>query len=234
MQLVLPVLHSHDHALDNFVMGRNAPLIGHLKQQLSADERQINAQPITFVHGTAGSGKTHLLLACHQFTEIQGTQCQYIDMQELQTMPPQIVQGIGLTDVICIDNIDAIASSNAWQMQIFDVINQFLENTGKCLLVSAKNSVQSCDFLLPDLSSRLMWGTTFHLHELDESEKVVALYNHFRERGISVQQEVILFLMKRSQRDMHQLTELVEQLDSLSLQSKRDLTIPFIKQVLSI
>ncbi|WP_371193015.1 DnaA regulatory inactivator Hda [Glaciecola sp. SC05] len=234
MQLVLPVLHSHDYSLKNFIAGSNTSLLEHLQQQLSSTLGESAANPITFVHGLHGAGKTHLLSACHQIAEANSISCQYLDMHELVSMPAPIIQDIGLLDSLFIDNIDAIANQHAWQVQIFDTINQFLEHSGKCLLFSSSKSVVACQFSLPDLASRLMWGTTFHLQELDESEKVLAIKKHFNERGISVQQEVILFLMNRSHRDMHKLMQLVERLDSLSLQSKRKLTIPFIKQALSI
>lgn len=234
MQLVLPVLHAHDYCLDNFITGENASLIEHVRQLLSAQNENQQGQGIIFVHGAMGTGKTHLLLACHQRAETSQKSCQYIDMQELRIMPSAIIQDVGLVDVLCIDNIDAVSNDHEWQVQIFDQINRFIENNGRCLMIAAKASVHACEFSLPDLASRLMWGTTFFLHELSEQDKVTALTQHFKERGIGVQKDAILFLMKRTQRDMHKLMHLVERLDRLSLQSQRKLTIPFIKQSLSL
>lgn len=232
MQLVLPVLHSHDYRFHNFQTGNNGALLAHVQKTIKG-----NCTPgpaITFCYGATGSGKTHLLSASHYMAESLGLSCQYIDMRELLSMPPQIIDGIGNMSAVFIDNIHVIANDRAWQLQLFDTLNQFLEKASCCMMIASRQSVKACEFSLPDLASRLTWGTTYRLNELSEDDKVQALKEHFDHRGIHVQDEVIEFLMKRSERDMHKLMALVEQLDRLSLQSKRKLTIPFVKQALTL
>jgi DnaA family protein len=234
VQLVLPVLQKHDFHLDNFIADENLSAIRHVRNRLSQRDSPSSAKPITFLFGAPGTGKTHLLLAFHQYADDIGLQGQYVDMRQVQKLPPPIIQGIGSLDLVCIDNIDAVSADGAWQVQLFDAINQFIENGGKQFLVSSSRPLQSIEFSLPDLASRLQWGTTFQLHDLDETHKTAALAAHFLERGIGVQEEVITFLMRRCERDMHKLVDLVDKLDKMSLQQKRKLTIPFIKDALSI
>jgi DnaA family protein len=231
MQLVLPVLQSHDFRLDNFIAGQNEALLEHVDTCL---KQKTTLKPITYLQGIEGVGKTHLLLAFHHLAQSLGLSSQYIDMQQLKALPPQIIEGLAEHDVVCIDNLDTIAKHKEWQVQIFDTINIFLDNENTQLIVSANDVASKVGFTLPDLVSRLQWGTTFGLHELPEAQKLQALQMHFCERGINVQNEVIVFLMRRCERSMHKLTELVDQLDKLSLQKQRKLTIPFVKEELAL
>ena len=234
MQLVLPVLQAHDYRLDNFIAADNLALIEHVKAAISSESNSTSAMPITYIQGAQGVGKTHLLLGFHHFAETEGLISQYIDMAQVRHLPAEIMQDLGAVDVICVDNLDLIHADMSWQVQVFNAINAFIERGAKQFIVSASNTATQAGFTLPDLVSRLQWGTTFSVHELGEARKVEALQMHFCERGINVQNEVIIFLMRRCQRDMHKLIELVDQLDKLSLQKHRKLTIPFVKESLSL
>jgi DnaA family protein len=55
-----------------------------------------------------------------------------------------------------------------------------------------------------------------------------------RALGISFNEDVAAFLIKRVSRNMHELVKLINTLDKASLQSKRKLTIPFVKTTLNI
>ncbi|MFC4699304.1 DnaA regulatory inactivator Hda [Glaciecola siphonariae] len=241
MQLVLPVLQTHDFSLDNFVAGSNQGVVQHLQNSVchSADKASgvntsAGAAPITYLYGCSGVGKTHLLLAMHQHAEAQGFSARYVDIEQVRKLPAQLIQGLGQHDVICIDNIHLIAEDREWQIALFDTLNQFLEQNPCHCIVSAKSAVKYIEFSLADLASRLQWGTSFQLRDMEEGDKIEALRLHFSERGVSVQNELLVFLLRRCERDMHKLVELVSTLDSMSLQQHRKLTIPFVKEALGL
>ena len=54
------------------------------------------------------------------------------------------------------------------------------------------------------------------------------------EKGINVSSEVAEYIIHRVTRGMSELTEILEQLDEASLREKRKITIPFVKQILSL
>lgn len=233
MQLVLPVSHTHTHRLDNFIAADNALLVKHLRDGLHPKTKaRGSAKALTFVYGSSGSGKSHLLLACHYLANELELDCQYIDIEQLIGLPCEVIDGLGNKQVLCIDNVHLIAKDRDWQIKMFDTINQFLEVQGQCMLISSNTTLTSCGFSLPDLNSRLQWGTTFQVKELSDTHKLDAVANHFKERGISVEKSALSYLLSRANRDMHELTKLVTILDEKSLQSHRKMTIPFIKQTL--
>nr|WP_136252253.1 DnaA regulatory inactivator Hda [Ningiella ruwaisensis] len=263
-QLVLPVRQQNDLLLENFIAGKNIALLTHVRTLLSvgaSEKEPVNVsaqksdkyassspnnkdvslssvnQQIVYLHGSEGTGKTHLLLGACKAAEAKSLRNQYIDLTQLVSMPSQIIEGIGKLDLIAVDNIQCIADNRDWQIAIFDAINQFIEAgrlSQRAFIISANASVSQCQFSLPDLASRLTWGTTYKLSELSEQDKFKALKTHLHQRGMNMGDDAVQFLMKRSPRDMHRLMKMVDKLDSLSLQNQRKLTIPFLKDALAL
>jgi DnaA family protein len=100
------------------------------------------------------------------------------------------------------------------------------------LLVSADCAPRDLGSRLPDLVSRMGWGVSFHLLPLNDDEKIAALKLRAHARGIVLTDEVLRFIIHRASRDMVELFEHLQQLDTLSLAEKRRITIPFVKEAL--
>jgi DnaA family protein len=233
LQLVLPVYQQSEWTLDNFIPGNNEALLSQLRALLCAKQSSA-VRPIMLLQGAQGTGKTHLLLATTHQAQVLGLTQQYLDMNVLVNMPTEIVASMGQLDVLAIDNIHAIAGNSAWQEQLFDLINQFIEAEGRALVISINQSPKEVGFTLADLVSRLLWGVVFSVKELTEAEKIQAVEMHLKARGLNIHEDAISYLLKRAARDMHGLMDIVEQLDKRSLERQRKLTIPFIKSVLSL
>ncbi|HNN86983.1 MAG TPA: DnaA regulatory inactivator Hda, partial [Pseudomonadales bacterium] len=73
--------------------------------------------------------------------------------------------------------------------------------------------------------------TTFHLAPLSEEEKLQAFKMRAQIRGIELSDDVLNFIIQRTARDMLTLFECLQSLDTLSLEEKRRVTIPFVKNV---
>lgn len=235
MQLVLPVSFRKQDSLDTFVEGENKQLISHVQNTLRTLDASVHAsQRICVLNGQEGSGKSHLLLAICEQASLQNLSHQYIDMAQIINMPTELLLGFINKDVVCIDNLALINANEDWQRAIFDTINQFTELNGRLLLIATGQVISSMDYKLPDLKTRLMWGTNFTMHPLSDEDKEKALDKHMVALGISFNDDVAAFLIKRVSRSMHELVKLINTLDKASLQSKRKLTIPFVKAILKI
>jgi DnaA family protein len=235
MQLVLPVSFRKQDSLDTFVYGENEQLISHIQNTLKTlDDSEHASQRICVINGQEGSGKSHLLLATCEQASLQKLSHQYIDMAQIINMPTELLLGFINKDVVCIDNLALINANEDWQRAVFDTINQFTELNGRLLLIATGQAISTMDYKLPDLKTRLMWGTNFTIHSLSDEDKEDALIKQMRALGISFNEDVAAFLIKRVSRNMHELVKLINTLDKASLQSKRKLTIPFVKTTLNI
>lgn len=235
-QLTLPISLNKHVGFESFVEGKNANLVSHLKRVIEhgSAEYPQTSQRISVLVGQKGYGKTHLLLACCEFAQRLDLDYQYIDLTKLVNMPPQVLLGMVESPIICIDNLHIVDENLAWQTAVFDVINQFIENDQCLIVLSSQKSIEEISYELPDLKTRLNWGVNYVVQSLDDKQKLQALKTQLKLRSIPVSEEALDFMLKRVSRNMHELNNMISEIDKETLASKRKVTIPFIKKTLSL
>jgi len=105
---------------------------------------------------------------------------------------------------------------------------------GANLVISASDLPKKIGIELVDLVSRLEWGVCHHLQSLNDEEKLGALQLRAQLKGMRLPIDVGRFLLNRLSREMCMLLNTLDQLDNASLEAKRKLTIPFVKEVLRL
>lgn len=222
-QLALP-LRLADHAVfASFLATGNEALVATL-----ADLAAGTAHTGCWLWGPAATGKTHLLQAvCEQ----AGDRSVYVPLGLLADADPELLDGLASRDLVCLDDIDAVAGEPDWEHALFDLCNQALDAEA-CLLIAAKTAPRATRISLPDLKSRLSRLPIFQLQPLGEDERAAALQLRARHRGLHLPDETALYLLSRSRRDMASLYQLLDKLDNEALRAQRRLTIPFVRDVL--
>lgn len=230
-QLALPFASSQFQLFDNFVVGNNQELIDRLRD-VTLGEPVDTA--ITFVTGESGNGKSHLLNACCNLANDSNTTAIYIDLDAIDSLQPDMMEGLEQFHLICIDNIDAILLDRDWEVAVFDLINRVLEMAVGHILMTAQKMPKLMSFRLPDLASRLVWGQCMSIQPLKDEDRLLLIKTIAANAGLRLSDELANFLITRLPRDLHSLTKAMQSLDAGSLQAKRKLTIPFAKKVLGI
>ena len=225
-QLALDIELPIHHTLQNFQEGPNQIIIRYLQHFLqNGQDRQV------YLWGSEGAGKTHLLQAsCHELVK-QGLQVSYVPLAYYKDFSPQLLLGAEQLDLLCLDDIQMIASQSSWEEEIFHCYNR-LQQCNSRLMIAADVPPQQLSFALADLKSRLTAGTIFHLQTLTDEQKLAALQNQAKVRGLELSSEVGQFLLAHCPRNMHQLFDILERLDKASLAAQRKLTIPFVKEII--
>lgn len=226
MQLTLDIDIPEQASFENFCWHGNELLESQIKNTLPE-----KGSDFFYIWGTPGSGRSHLLQAITQASEFSSV---YLPLKQLLHFGTDALEGIENLDLICIDDIDAICQNHAFEEALFHLYNKIRDANGKQLYISGEKAPHTLDIALPDLKSRLSWGSIFQLKELDEVDKINILQLHAKAKGLTLEQGCAEFLLKRCSRNMHDLTNIIRQLDKASLAAKRKLTIPFIKQTLGI
>ncbi|RUO22212.1 DnaA regulatory inactivator Hda [Aliidiomarina iranensis] len=230
-QLPLPV-QLPDHAqFDNFILGDNAEAHAHLAR-LAIASWQPQAQ-FTLLFGANGRGKTHLLCAlCEAFASAERSSI-YLPLAELAN--PQAAAALAdieRYDLIALDDIHEVVAIPEWAEALFALFNRVIDKREGYLVCTSMQSTARLSIALPDLRSRLQLAVTFHLKSLSDGDKVVALQQHAKARGLELAADVGDYMMQRLSRDMHQLMAVLDELDKASMARQRRLTLPFIKQIL--
>jgi DnaA family protein len=225
-QLPLAVQLRDDATFDNFYSGNNTLLLDTLRKQLMGGERYV------YLYGKKGSGRSHLLqAACHQVDE-SGQSAIYLPLAELKEYPPEeLFEGLEHQSLVCLDDIDAVVSSDIWQQQLFHLFNR-LSDTHIPLLISGRCAVRELDIELQDLASRLSWGAVFQLQNLTDDQRIATIKLRAERRGLLISDEVAHYIYNRCRRDTQFLLSVLDTLDAASLKHQRRLTVPFVKETM--
>ena len=229
-QLTLMVQLPDDETFNSFKSDLNQDTVSQLKSYI---EPQGTTPHSFYLFGLSGTGKSHLMHASSTYAAQIGKSSVCLSCAELKQLPVEVLDGLEQIDLICLDDIHLIAGDKRWQQAIFDLYNRVLEQNNY-LLISGNESAQQLGISLPDLVSRLTWGLTEQIKPLVDDEKVIAIQHRATQRGLFLSDEVVKFLLNRLSRDMGSLITSLDVLDKASIQEQRKITIPFIKEVLSI
>ncbi len=184
---------------------------------------------VTWVWGRAGVGKSHLLQAACADTAERDDTTTYLDLGAAAA--PAMLDGGEAFDLVCLDNLDAVAADAGWNAALFRLYTLLQDGRGR-LLVATTTPPAALTFVLADLGSRLRAGAVHQLHELDEPGLVDALQRRAARRGLELTQDAALYLVHRLPREPQVLFGVLEQLDEASLAAQRRLTIPFLREAL--
>ena len=211
---------------DNFFIGSNAEALHQIQSCL-----QNQAEQCLFIWGAPHSGRSHLLQACcHQLSD-QQQQTIYLPLEQHEQWSPDLLNGLEHCDLICLDNVDAIAGKQNWEEALFHLYNRAREKSTR-IFCSAIMAPHHLPLSLADLQSRLSWGMTLKIHSLDDEQKKQALQFRAKRRGLELSCEGARFILNHISRDTAHLFSTLAILDRASLEHRRKLTLPFISQVL--
>jgi len=211
---------------DSFFPGQNREAVASLQAAARGE-----GESLVYIAAPSGRGKTHLLqAACHAAGECRRT-AGYLPLGELRHAAAAAFEGLEQLELICLDDVDAIAGDPVWEHALFDLFNR-LRDAGRTLLVTALLRPDEAGFALPDLVSRLGWGVSYMLRPMQEADILAALVYRARGRGLELPVETAQFMLRRFPRDLPTLFALFDTLDFASLVEQRRLTVPFVKSVL--
>ena len=126
------------------------------------------------------------------------------------------------------DDVQALSTQD--QIALFDEYNRVRAVGGA--LVASGNATPAQLALREDLRSRLAWGLAFQLHPLSDDEKAAALRAHARSRSFDLSEDIVAYLLRHARRDMASLIGILDALDRHSLEHKRPVTLPLVREAL--
>ncbi|MDF2690513.1 MAG: hda [Gammaproteobacteria bacterium] len=227
-QLSLGLELSHSLTFENFYSGKNQQVV-----QTLQDFADNKAEHFIYLWGSEGAGKTHLLQAtCHHVLELQQSAI-YVSLSKLNQYAEAILDNLHNLSLVCIDDIQHAAKHELWEERLFVLFNEIVAHKGR-LLIAADKLPNQLGMQLNDLVSRLNWGLTFKVQELDDADKIAALKQQAYQSGLVLPDEVAQFLIARVKRDMPSLLEAFKILNQASITEKHRLTVPFVKKILKL
>lgn len=225
VQLTLDLQLKTSFNFDNYVAGDNALCLALLQLTGRGEgEQQL------FIWGPTGTGKSHLLQAVCAIASQQLRTASYLPLSMLLPHGSEVLQGFEQADLVCVDDVQCVAGQSDWQEALFHFSNK-LRSQKKNLICAATLPPNELDLQLEDLRSRLNWGPVLQLKALGDTHKLQALQLRAQARGYELPENVAQYLLNNFARDLAGLFDRLDQLELVSLQQQRKLTLPFVKQV---
>jgi DnaA family protein len=207
--------------LDNFIA--NSELVN-LIHQLFQDKKASEI----YVYGLTGQGKTHVLQGVVLKALASDKNSIYIDC--IDSFPEHLLDFIDQLSFISLDNVDLISIEN--EEIFFDLYNR-ARQAGVVILASGC-CLPSDLGVMKDLKTRLSLAAVYKLEELNDVLKMNVLDNQMGDKNLTIDSKVYEYLFKNYSRDLKILLSLMDELDISSLQSKKAISIPFVKKHLEL
>ena len=197
--------HNNDNELNFFVNQTNIYAFNALIN---------NETKYSFLYGPKKSGKSHLAKIWLK----KNKAIQYNNNYELL---------INHNNNILIDNLIFYD-----QEKIFHIVNNCILNNSK-VLITSDNKINDIDFKFKDLSSRLKTFSNLEINQPDDEMLLTILTKLLIDKQFIIKSnEIFEYILRRVDRSYQGINEIVKKLDILSLEKKRQLTIPLIKEIL--
>lgn len=206
-------------------------LLGQLCGVCSNDQLQValsTFNPI-FLHGTSGSGKSHLLMATARSLREQGYQVIYV---RAETFAEHVVAAIRLRemeqfrdqyrkcDVLLVDDIQVLARKGATQEEFFHTFNT-LHVERKQVILSANSPPRELQSVEPRLVSRFEWGIVLPLEPLAQTSLAELLQRRASALRFPLRTEVSHWLLAT----FAQPSTLIRALEALLLRTHLESTV---------
>lgn len=218
-QLLLDLIAEKPQTLANFEAGKNAELY-QLLCQLAAHPAACG-EHFVYLWGRAGAGKTHLLRALAvardaRYIEAGSKADDYLYDPAVRTY--------------LLDDCEKLSPQA--QIAAFNLFNEVREHSA--LMVTSGAVPPAVLPVREDLRTRMCWGLIYQVHELSDEEKIAALSQAATTRGLAVSPGVLPYLITHFQRDMRSLSAMLDALDRYSLETKRPITLPLLRNLLQL
>ena len=240
-QFALDLSHTPLASLDNFLPGKDLALVDALRLSIRRWQEhehsvETNALDQRWIYwwGPQGSGRTHLLkamgnaaadLGLEHFSLTANEPTSWVHLEEKISSLSQSTQ----PSVITIDDVDQLDDRQV--AALFRIVNQ-VQASQRIYIFMAGSAAPNHLHLREDLRTRLGWGLIFQTQLLNDDEKIQALEAAARDRGLVLSAEVLPWLLNRFYRDMPNLMALLDALDAYSLETKRAVTLPLVRELL--
>lgn len=217
-QMLLDLKPEQVPSLDNFVAGANVELVERLRGL--ADARSFEA---IYLWGGQGCGKSHLLAATAESARAQRPVVRLAGAEagaELQLAPGCL---------LVIDDVGQLGVEA--QVALFRAFNS-ARLAGLALLLSGTAPPLELQ-LREDLRTRIGQAIVYQVKPLSDEEKAATLQSQASQRGLRVDDEVIGYMLRHTPRDLPSLMAVLDELDRASLERKRPVTVPLLKEMLN-
>jgi DnaA-homolog protein len=218
MQFALPLMLDDQPSLSNFIGAHNQEVLVQC-EMIAFGNFEHTA---LYLWGASGAGKSHLVRSLSALPNSV-----LLDFESLNRACATQLN----THIYLLESVEQLTPTQ--QVNLFHLYNQ-IRSQGKTLVLTANCPVaQLPHSFLPDLKTRLSWDLVYQLEPLTDDDKAQVLISQAEQRGLTLGSGVVTYMLHHLSRDLSQLRRFLLHLDAYSLQQKRAVTLPLLKEWLN-
>ncbi len=173
-----------------------------------------NNNKLSFLYGPKKSGKSFL-------SQIWLKKNNGLELKENFELLLDYKKNVLIDDLLLFD-----------EEKIFFVVNNCILNNLN-LLITSSNKINEINFKFRDLSSRLKTFSNLEINQPDDEMLITILTKLLVDKQFVINSnDIFEYILRRVDRTYEAIHNIVNKLDILSLEKKRQLTIPLIKEIL--
>lgn len=180
--------------------------------------------PVLVISGPAASGKTHLAAVWRDKTEAVT-----VRPDLLETYSAEKISGMGKHLVI--DGIDPWLGAREAEETLFHLYNIFKEEQ-RSFMVTMRMAPAHMEFTLADLASRMRAAPVMTIQPPEDTLLASILIKLFTDRQLSVNNDVIRYILPRMERSFAAARDIVALADQIALAEKQKISLPLMRKVL--
>lgn len=201
------------YSLDTFIVGRGSDL-AYAAAKAVIDQPGQKYNPL-FFYGGVGLGKTHLMQGIGNaiVAKDKGKKVIYLSSEKFTN---EFIQAVSHgnaekfknfyrgVDVLMIDDIQFLSGKEGTQEEFFHTFNT-LHQAGKQIIITSDRPPKSIPALEARLVSRFEWGMVADIAQPDLETRIAILEAKCRERGYSLDREIIQYVSSVVQSNVREL-----------------------------
>ena len=171
------------------------------------------------IHGEKFSGKSHL-------TEIFKKKNKAVIIKN-EEINDNFFNKMRFHENIILDNLEYVSDEKV----LYSIFN-FVEQYNKFLIINSNKPLNTVNFLLPDLKSRIKNCIFAKIDKPDDDMIFALVLKHFSDRQIKIEKKIIEYITKRIERSYGKIFDFIYKVDQFSLINKKSIDYKSIKKIL--
>jgi chromosomal replication initiator protein DnaA len=227
---------------ENFIEGKCNQLARSAGLNISDNPGKGTFNPM-FLYGGSGLGKTHLAHAIGieikrrypekivLYVTANRFQTQYMDAATIRNKLTDFLHFYQMIDVLIIDDIQEFAGKAGTQNAFFHIFSH-LHTLGKQLILTSDKAPVDLQDLEARLLSRFKWGLTAELLPPDCETRIKILKAKSYKDGISLPEEVILFIASKVSANVREMEGTLISLLARATLEKRTINLALVEELI--
>jgi len=218
-QLTLDLHSDTPPLLENYAAAANADLLASLYEAVPVSDVPQHL----FLWGDPGSGRSHLLRNVVSAAAQAGRPACYLRAGDVDNYLPEAP---GL--LLAIDDVEALGPEA--QIALFRAFNA--SRGLRMTLITSGCAAPMHLHVREDLRTRIGQCLIFEVKALTDEDRHAILDAQAATRGLRLEPEIVQYLLRHGRRDLASLLRTLDALDAASLERKRPITLPLLREIL--